>query len=127
MDDDDFAALFKKTRPSASGASWEEVADEFQAMGRTLGDAVRAAWRRYDDGELRQLRAALDSMMNGVNRAIDESVATPEAQQAREQFSRLTESIRLATEQASEELRPELLRMLRQANAELRRLTGSGD
>ena len=59
-------------------------------------------------------------MMADLNRAVE---GTPEAQQAREQFVHLTESIRAAAERTSDELRPELLKMLRQANAELRRLT----
>ena len=46
-------------------------------------------------------------------------------QQAREQLSRVAESIRQATERASQELRPELIKLLRQANAELRRFTGT--
>jgi hypothetical protein len=127
MNDDDFAQLFKKTPPSSRGASWDDVAEEFQALGKTLGDAVRAAWQRHDDGELRNLRESLASMIEDANRFIDEGVATPEAEQARAQFNRLTESIRQAAEQATEELRPELLRMLRQANAELRKLSGTDD
>ena len=43
MDDDDFAELFKKL-PSRS--SWHDVASEFEALGKTLGDALRTAWQR---------------------------------------------------------------------------------
>jgi hypothetical protein len=127
MDDEDFAELFRNPRRPTTGNSWEDVANEFKALGRTLGDAARAAWERHDDGELGELRAALNSMIADVNRTIGESVATPEGQHAREQLSRLTESIRQATARASEELRPELLRLLRQANAELRRMTDSAE
>jgi hypothetical protein len=130
MDDDDFAELFKnfkKTEPSSTGASWEDVAQEFQALGRTLGEALRAAFQPHDEGELGDLRTSLHSMIEEANRVLDESVSAPEAVQAREQFRRLTESIRQATARASAELRPELLRMLRQANAELRKMSGSDD
>ena len=122
MNDDDFAELFKKlpSRPS-TGTSWEDVGAEFEALGKTLGDALRGAWQRQDsEAALGPLRDALRSMIQDVNRGID---GTPEAQQARDQLVRLTESIRAAAARAGDEVRPELLSMLRQANAELRRLT----
>jgi hypothetical protein len=59
-------------------------------------------------------------MIEQLDRAVD---GTPEAQQARAQLVHLTESIRAAAERAGDELRPELVSMLRQANAELRRRT----
>jgi hypothetical protein len=122
MDDDDFAELFKKL-PSreSTGTSWQDVGAEFEALGKTLADALRGAWQRQDtDARLGGLGELLGSMIQDVNRAID---GTPEAQQARDQLVRLTESIRAAAERAGDEVRPELLAMLRQANAELRRRT----
>jgi hypothetical protein len=124
MNDDEYAELFKPRRPSAD-TSWEDVAREFQLLGKTLGDAVWAAWGGQDgQARVRELQNSLQSIIDEVNRAVDQGIATPEAQQAREQLGRLTESIRVATERTTEELRPELLALLRQANAELRRLTG---
>jgi hypothetical protein len=123
VDDDDFAELFKKlpSRPS-TGTSWQDVGAEFEALGKTLGEALRAVWQRQDtEVGLARLRELLTSMIDDVNRGID---GTPEAQQARDQLVRLTESIRAAAERTGDEMRPELLAMLRQANAELRRLTG---
>jgi hypothetical protein len=122
MDDEDFAELFKKLpgRPS-TGTSWQDVGAEFEALGKTLGDVLRAAWQRHEtEAGLARLRESLQSMIEDVNRGIDE---TPEGQQARDQLVRLTDSIRAAAERAGDEVRPELLAMLRQANAELRRLT----
>src|ERR1700682_5744148 len=119
MNDDDFAELFKKlpSRPS-TGTSWEDVGAEFEALGKTLGDALRGAWQRQDsEAALGPLRDALRSMIQDANRGID---GTPEAQQARDQLVRLAESLRAAAARAGDELRPELLSMLRQANAELR-------
>jgi hypothetical protein len=122
MNDDDFAELFKKlpSKPSAE-TSWQDVAAVFEALGRTFGDVLRGAWRRQDDDAgLRQLRESLQSMVRDLNQAVD---GTPEAQLARDQIVRLTETIRTAAERAGNEVRPELLGLLRQANAELRRLT----
>jgi len=122
MDDDDFAELFKKlpSRPS-TGTSWQDVGAEFEALGKTLADALREVWQRQDtEVGLGRLGESLGSMIQDVNRAID---GTPEAQQARDHLVRLTESIRAAAARAGDDVRPELLAMLREANAELRRLT----
>ncbi len=123
MDDDDFAELFKKLPGrSTNDTSWQDVGAEFEALGKTLGDVLRGAWQRQDaDAGLNRLRDSLQAMIQDMNRTVD---GTPEAQEARDQLSQLTERIRAAAERAGDELRPELASMLRQANAELRRLTG---
>jgi hypothetical protein len=126
MNDDDFAELFKKLPSrSSGGTSWRDVAAEFEALGKSFGDMLRGARQRGDaDTGLRQLRDSLQSMILELNRAVD---GTPEAQLAREQLERLIESIRAAATRAGDEVRPELLSMLRQANAELRRLSRLDD
>jgi hypothetical protein len=124
--DDEYAELFKKLPSSSStGTSWQDVATEFEALGKTLGDIVREAWQRQDsDATLGQMRDSLQSMIQELNRAVE---GTPEAKQARDQIVNMTESIRAAAERTGDELRPELLSMLRQANAELRRRTRLDD
>jgi hypothetical protein len=122
MDDDDFAELFKKlpARP-LSGTSWQDVGAEFEALGKTLGDVLRGAWQGQDgEAGLGRLRDSLQSMIDEVNRAGE---GTPEAQEARDHLVHVTERIRATAERAGDELRPELVSMLRQATAEIRRLT----
>jgi len=46
---------------------------------------------------------------------------SPETAQARDQLAKLADTLRSAIERASEEVRPELVNMLRQVNGELRR------
>src|SRR6476661_8050438 len=99
MDDDDFAELFKKLGAGPStGTSWRDVGAELEALGKTLGDAVREAWQRDDtQAGLAPLRDSLQSLLGQVERAFD---GTPEGQQARDQLVRLTESIRSAAARA---------------------------
>jgi hypothetical protein len=122
MDDDDFAELFKKPpHKPTTGTSWQDVGAEFEALGKTLGDVLRGAWQRQEpDAGLGRLRDSLRSMIQELNRGVD---GTPEAQEARDRLVQLTETIRVAAARTSDELRPELVSMLRQANAELRRLS----
>src|SRR5919201_5086943 len=128
MNDDEYAELFRqppppKSRP-AGEASWQDVAAEAEALGRTLGDVLgdllRVAAQPKSDDEMgvRWLREQLQSLLQELNRAVD---GTPEVQPVRDAMVRMTESLRAAAERASEEVRPELLGLLRQANAELRR------
>jgi len=117
MNDDDFAELFKKL-PSRS-SSWQDVASEFEALGKSVADVLHSAWQRLDgEADLEQLRLSLQSAIDTLNRAVDGS---PETAQARDQLVRLANSIRVAAEHAGDEVRPELLALLRQANSELRR------
>jgi hypothetical protein len=120
VNDDDFAELFKSLNSGPStGTSWQDVADELAALGRTLGDVLRRAWQQSDDDQtLARLREVLQAMADDLNRAVD---GTPEATYARDQLTQLTDRLRAAAERAGDELRPELLSLLRQANAELRR------
>jgi hypothetical protein len=121
MNDDDFAELFRKLPGPSSGTSWHDVGAEFAELGRTLGDVLRSTWNGQDSaGGLGQLREAVESLTDQMNSAIDGS---PEARQARDQLRQLTESIREAAAQAGDEVRPELVNLLRQANAELRRIS----
>ena len=123
MNDDDFAELFRSLpRGSVSGTSWQDVANELAALGETLGDVLRRAWgHQEDDAGLARLRELLQAMLQGAGGALE---GTPEAEQTREHLASLRDSIRASIDQASSELRPELVSMLRQVNAALRRHTG---
>lgn len=122
MNDDDFAELFRLPQPPKGDTTWADVGREFENLGRTLSDTVRAALRPNEE-RVRELQDAFQVIMGDITHALDHGTATPEAERAREQVARLVDSIRGATERSSQELRPELIRLLRQANAELRRLS----
>src|SRR4051794_35186601 len=114
MMDDDFAELFKKLPPSSRETSWQDVASELGAIGRTFGDVLRTAWERSDsDPMVQTLRESVESAIGDLNGAAEGSAET---RQARDQLLKLVESIRSAMEKAGEEVRPELVTLLRQAN-----------
>lgn len=125
MTDDDFAELFKKLPPRSRETSWQDVASELGALGRTFGDVLRTAWDRSDsDPMVQTLRESVESAIGDLNGAAEGSAET---RQARDQLVKLVESIRSAMEKAGEEVRPELVTLLRQANTELRKITGVDD
>jgi ElaB/YqjD/DUF883 family membrane-anchored ribosome-binding protein len=126
MNDDEFAELFKKLSSGQStGTSWQDVVAEFEALGRTLSEVLRRAWEGTDsESAVGRLREVVADAVEDLNRAVDGS---PEATQAREQLVELRDSLSGAVERAGSELRPELLKLLRQANAELRHRSGLTD
>jgi hypothetical protein len=125
MNDDDFAELFKKLPSSSSGTSWQDVRAELTLLGKTVGDVLRTAWERSESEPIvRQMRESVESAIADLDHAAEGS---PETRQARDQLMRLAEAIRSAAETAGEQVRPELLSLLRQANGELRRFTDVDD
>jgi hypothetical protein len=123
MNDDEFAELFKQLSSGQStSGSWQDVRAELESLASTIGDVFRLAWQSSEmELALIQLRELFASATMEWNQAVD---GTPEAQQARDQFVRLTDSLSSTVERAGDQVRPELLRMLRQANAEIRRRSG---
>lgn len=126
MNDDEFAELFKKLSSGQStGTSWQDVVAEFEALGKTLSEVLRRALQGSDtETGVWQLRKVVADVVGDLNRAVDGS---PEATEAREQLVELRDSLSTAVERAGTELRPELLKLLRQANAELRKRSGLTD
>jgi hypothetical protein len=126
MNDDDFDELLKQlTGGQSTDSTWDDVRVELEALARNLSDVLQAAWRGQNgDSTLARLQEMFFSATQQLNDTVD---GTPEAQQARDQLSHLADSLSSAVERAGDQIRPELLRMLRQANAELRRHANPDD
>jgi len=120
MNDDDFDELLKQlTGGQSTESTWNDVRVELEALARNLGDVLQAAWRGQNgDSTLARLQEMFFAATQQLNDAVD---GTPEAQQARDQLAHLANSLNSAIERAGDQVRPELLRMLRQANSELRK------
>jgi hypothetical protein len=123
VNDDDFAELFKQLSSGPSTeATWQDVASEFEALGRTFSEVLRRMWQSADTvSGMGRLQDMLADAIGDLNQAVD---GTPEAVEARQQLMELRDNLRSAVERATADLRPELLRLLREANAELRRQAG---
>jgi hypothetical protein len=64
----------------------------------------------------------LESMVNQVGQAIQETIASPEAHKARTEAEKAAESLRAAGQKTWQESRPHLVSALRQVNAELQKM-----
>ena len=117
----------KQSAPEGSQAnaesSWQEVGKQFQALGESLAQTVRTAWTNEEtQRRVQEMRSGLESMVQEVGQAIDDSMNTPQGQKIREGAVRTAESVRTASEQTVQEARPHIIHALEQLNAELQKL-----
>lgn len=125
-DNDEYAELFRpRSGRAETETSWDDVARGFGALGRTLGEAFRAAWER--DPLTSQLSAGVASLVDEVTRAAEANAVTPETERVRSDLTRMTTALRSAIDSASAQARPELVALLERTNAQLRRLSGLDD
>lgn len=100
--------------------AWREVGIRLEALGRSLGRAIRAAWEREDTQQhLESMQDGLQKMADEIDHAINEASKSAEAKRLREEAERAAESARAASEQTRQETRPHLLSATRRINAEL--------
>lgn len=108
---------------SSTGESWQDVGKQFEALGASLAQAVRAAWENENTQQrVQEMRTGLESMVREVGQAIDDSANSPQGQRLRQDASRAAEGVRTATEQTVQEVRPQLINALQQVNEELQKL-----
>lgn len=100
--------------------SWREVGKQFEELGATLAQTVRAAWEREDTQQrVQEMQNGLEKMVQEVRGAIDDSMNTPQGQRIREDANRAAASLRTAGEQTVQEVRPQIINALQQLNNEL--------
>jgi uncharacterized protein YukE len=103
--------------------SWAEVGRQFQELGDSLAQAVRETWQDEETQKrLREVRSGLESMAQEVGKAIDETAHSPQGQRVRESAGRTAETMRGATEQTMQEIRPHLISALEELNRQLQKL-----
>jgi hypothetical protein len=107
----------------SSAEAWREVGKQFEIMGTTLAQAFQSAWRSEGNRERAQeMQAGLETMVQHVSNALNESLTSPQGQHARAEMVKAAESFRTAGEHTVQEIRPHLLYALNQLNEELKRL-----
>jgi 2-oxoglutarate dehydrogenase E2 component (dihydrolipoamide succinyltransferase) len=109
---------------SATTEGWQEVGEQFQALGHSLATALRMTWTDEENQRrLQALRGGVESMVENVGQAIRERAVAPATEQARETVSKAAGTAagtaRVAGERAVQEVRPHLVQALHRLNAEL--------
>ncbi len=104
-------------------SGWEQVGEQFKALGESLAQAFRAAWENEENQRrLHEMRTGLEAMVHEVGKAIDDTANSPQGQQIREEAEKTVEKVRVAGEQTVQEVRPQLINALEQLNVELQKV-----
>jgi len=101
--------------------SWQQVGEQFEALGASLASAVQTAWA--DEGNrqaVREVESGLRSLASAVAVAVDEAAASPEGQQVRAEAERAVASAQEAGRQAADQAVPQLASALRALGEGLR-------
>jgi hypothetical protein len=99
----------------------EDLADEFQALGKNLVDAMRAAWNSPERKRLQQeIEGGLQELEYTLKREVDAFSKSSTGQQIKEDVNRISEKIN--TKQTPELIRQELIKALQTANVELQNI-----
>jgi len=100
-------------KPSAEGA-WEEVGRRFESLGRSLADAVSAAWSdEANQKAVNDVAAGIKSMAKDVADSVDEAARSPEGQKLRQEAEELTKAAAETGKQTFDEAKPQLVAALR--------------
>jgi uncharacterized membrane protein YccC len=104
---------------------WQEIGRQFQTLGESLARAVRSTWEEEETQKrVQEMRAGLESMAREVGQAIEDTANSPQGQQFRQEATHTAESLRAATEETVQEVRPQIINALQQLNVELQKLVG---
>ncbi|HEX9017540.1 MAG TPA: hypothetical protein VF806_00030, partial [Anaerolineaceae bacterium] len=106
-----------QTTETPKGDNWQEVGRQLQELGYSLADAVRAAWAHEEtQRRLQEMRTGLESIAHEVGKAIDDTAQSPQGQRVRQNAERAAGTLRDATEQTVQEVRPQLITALEELN-----------
>lgn len=99
----------------------ESLSDEFQALGKNLVEAMRAAWESPERKNLQQeIESGLVELESTIKREADKFSNSPTGQQLKNDVNKIGEKIN--TSETPELIRQELIKALQAANFELQNI-----
>lgn len=108
---------------SGSTDAWRDVGRQFESLGASLAQAVRAAWNDEENRRrVQEMQTGLESMVRDVGEAINETVNSPKGQEVAGDVQRAADHLVEAGEKTVQEVRPHLMQALEQLNSELQKL-----
>ncbi len=109
--------------PQPAGDPWKEVGKQFQILGESLATAFRASLESEENRRhVQEMKAGVESMVKEVSQAIKDTAASPQSRQVRDEAEKTAHSLREASQQTMQQVRPHLVSALRQVNEELQKM-----
>ena len=108
---------------SATSEAWRDVGKQFEALGKSLAAAARAAWEdETNRRHLEQMQAGLEQMADDVDKAIKSAAAAVDDEKVKATAKEAAKSARVAGERTLEDARPYVTYALRQTRDGLQSL-----
>ena len=84
--------------------TWQEVGQQFRALGESLATAVRAALENEETRRhMQELQTGLKAMINEVDQAVRDVAASPEGQRVRTEVEKAAQAARATGQHALQE------------------------
>ncbi len=109
--------------PPPAGDPWKEVGKQFQILGESLATAFRTSLESEENRRhVQEMKAGVESMVKEVSQAIKDTATSPQSRQVRDEAEKTAHSLREASQQTVQQVRPHLVSALRQVNEELQKM-----
>jgi hypothetical protein len=103
--------------------AWQGVGEQFEALGRSLAEALKAAWESEEArAHVESLKQGLDAAVKKVDEAAQKASASIEGERIKAEATQAAESLRLASKQTWQKTRPHVVSALRQVDSELQKI-----
>jgi ABC-type transporter Mla subunit MlaD len=107
----------------ATADAWRDVGKQFEALGKSLAAAARAAWEdETNRRHLEQMQAGLEQMADDMGKALKSAATAVEDETVKASVKEAAKSVRAAGEQTLGDARPYLTYALRQTREGLQAL-----
>ena len=117
--------MTENTEKQVTDEAWRQVGQQFQTLGESLAETLRTAWESEETRRhVQNMQGGLEAMVNRVDQALKEAIASPQGEKLRTEADKAAESLQAAGEQTWQEVSPHLLSALSQINAELQKMIG---
>jgi hypothetical protein len=111
------------TQEQNAEEAWREVGREFEALGESLSQAFRSAWKSEQTQQhVRSMQRGVEQMLDKVDRTVKEAGESPQAEKIRAEAEKTATTLQKAGEHTWQEAHPRLLAALQRLNAELERI-----
>ncbi len=81
----------------STGANWREVGEQFERLGQSLADALRATFSEAEQsGQWERVRTGMESVAREVGQAVEDTAKSPKAQELKVEAQKTVDQLRTA-------------------------------
>jgi uncharacterized membrane protein YccC len=110
----------EKEGQASANETWEEVGQQFRALGESLASAFKTTWESEETRQhLEKMETGLESIVEEISQAAQKMADSAEAQKVKAEAEKAAHTAQTAGQQTVKEIRPQLLAAFRKIRTEL--------